>query len=158
MSARQVYTTTVVAHGRGVFVPVPFDPDVVWGAKTVHHVAGTVGGMGVRGTVEAVGKGGVVGFVLGPAWQRDCGVTPGDDVTVVLEAEGPQRGDLAPDVAAALEAEPAAGAFFDALAQFYRNAYLKWIDGTKRRPDVRRARIEEMVRLLVAGHKERPRR
>ena len=68
-----------------------------------------------------------------------------------------QRGDLADDIAAALAANPAAGAFFDTLAQFYRKAYLRWIDGTKRRPDVRAARIAEMVDLLAAGVKQRPR-
>ncbi len=75
----------------------------------------------------------------------------------MLTPEGPQRDDLAPDIAAALDAEPAAAAMFDSLAQFYRRAYLRWIDGTKRRPDVRAARIAEMVELLKAGHKERPR-
>jgi hypothetical protein len=50
-----------------------------------------------------------------------------------------------------------AGAFFDSLAQFYRKGYLRWIDATKRRPDVRAERIAEVVRLLNAGVKERPR-
>jgi hypothetical protein len=58
---------------------------------------------------------------------------------------------------AALAANPAAAAFFDTLAQFYRKAYLRWIDGTKRRPDLRAARIAEVVNLLEAGIKERPR-
>jgi uncharacterized protein YdeI (YjbR/CyaY-like superfamily) len=75
---------------------------------------------------------------------------------VVLEPEGPQRDDLEPDIVAALDAEPDAGVFFDSLAQFYRRAYLRWIDGTRRRPDVRAERIAEMVELLKAGHKERP--
>jgi uncharacterized protein YdeI (YjbR/CyaY-like superfamily) len=57
----------------------------------------------------------------------------------------------------ALDAEPAAGAFFDSLAQFYRRGYLTWIDATKRSPAERAARIAEMVRLLKAGHKQRPR-
>ena len=35
-----------------VLVPVPFDPDDVWGAKREHHVHGTVNGMGVRAVVE----------------------------------------------------------------------------------------------------------
>jgi hypothetical protein len=48
-------------------------------------------------------------------------------------APDPQRGDIA----AALAANPAAGAFFDTLAQFYRKAYLRWIDATTRRPDLR---------------------
>ena len=54
-------------------------------------------------------------------------------------------------------ASPEAGAFFDTLAQFYRKAYLRWIDATSRRPDVRAARIAEVVDLLAAGIKERPR-
>ena len=149
------YSTTVVAGRRGrVIVPVPFDPDEVWGHKPLHHVAGTVDGKRVRGVVEAVDGG--LGLALGPAWRRDCGVDPGDRVAVDLQPEGPQRDDLAPDLAAALDAAPGAGAFFDSLAQFYRRAYLRWVDGTKRRPEVRAARIAELVELLEAGHKERP--
>jgi hypothetical protein len=117
-------------------------------------VAGTVNGMRVRAVVEPLGEG--HGIFLGPAWRRDCRIGPGDEVHVVLEPEGPQPDDLAPDVAAALEAEPAAADFFASLAQFYRRGYLRWIDGTKRRPDVRAARIAEMVELLKAGVKERP--
>ena len=109
----------------------------------------------VRAVVEPLGDG--HGIVLGAAWRRDCGIAPGDEVAVVLVPEGPQRADLSPDVAAALDAEPAAGAFFDSIAQFYRNAYLRWIDATKRSPAKRAARIAEMVGLLKAGTKERPR-
>ena len=109
------------------------------GPKKAHHVSGTVNGMGVRAVVEPLGEG--RGILLGPAWRRDCGIAPGDEVAVVLFPEGPQRDDLAPDVAAALASEPTAAEFFDSLAQFYRNAYLRWIDATKRRPEVRDARI-----------------
>ena len=136
-------------------VPVPFDPDEAWGAKREHPVAGTVNDMGVRAVVEPLGDG--WGIVLGPAWRRDCGIAPGDRVEVVLLPEGPQREDLAPDFATALASEPAAAAFFDGLAQFYRAAYLRWIDGTKRRPEVRSERIAVVVDLLAAGVKERPR-
>ena len=88
---------------------------------------------------------------------RDAGVAADDDVIVELAPEGPQRDDLADDIAAALEANPAAAAFFDTLAQFYRKAYLRWIDATTRRPDLRAARIQEVVQLLAAGIKQRPR-
>ena len=96
------------------------------------------------------------GIMLGPAWRRDCGIGPGDEVAVVLAPEGPLREDLADDVAAALEAEPAAATFFDSLAQAYRRAYLAWIDATKRRPEVRIERIEATVGYLKAGIKSRP--
>jgi uncharacterized protein YdeI (YjbR/CyaY-like superfamily) len=74
----------------------------------------------------------------------------------MLAPEGAQRGDLAADVAAALDAEPAAAEFFDSLAQFYRRAYLRWIDATKRRPEQRPVRIAEKIELLRAGIKQRP--
>ncbi len=149
------FTAVVTADAkRRVLVPVPFDPDEAWGRKPEHRVAGTVNGMGVRAVIEPLGAG--RGVLLGPAWRRGCGIAPGDEVEVVLAPEGPQRDDLAPDVAAALEAEPTAAAFFDSLAQFYRRGYLRWIDATKRRPDVRAARIAEVVALCRDGIKERP--
>ena len=87
-----------------------------------------------------------------------CRAGPGRDrPDGELAPEGPQRGDLADDIAAALEASPEAAAFFDTLAQFYRKAYLRWIDATTRRPDLRAARIAEVVDLLAAGIKQRPR-
>ena len=151
----QRFTATVTDAGRGrVLVPVPFDPDTVWGAKPRHHVHGTVSGMSMRGVVEPVGDG--FGFILGPAWLRCCRLAAGDAAAVDIAPEGPQRDDLADDVAAALDANPQAAAFFDGLAQFYRRAYLRWIDATKRRPDQRPQRIAEMVSLLETGQKERP--
>lgn len=155
MTARR-FTATVATSGQDrVFVPVPFDPDEVWGVKPRHHITGTVNGLRFRGVIEVDGADRVL--VLRPAWRRDHGVSPGDHVEVALSPEGPQRADLAEDIAAALDANPAAAAFFDSLAQFYRRAYLRWVDGTKRRPELRAARIAEMVDLLASGTKQRPR-
>jgi len=143
-------------------IEIPFDPDEIWGAKAFHPVGGTIQttagvsyGRRLRGRITPDGSRWV--FTVNPMWMRDTGVAVGEEVTVELEPEGPQRGDLAPDIASALEANPAAAAFFDTLAQFYRKAYLRWIDATTRRPDVRAERIAEVVDLLAAGIKERPR-
>ena len=73
-------------------VPFPFDPNQLWGTKARHHVAGTVNGMRARAVIEADGDG--LGFVLGPAWRRDCGIEPGERVTVQIAPDGPQREDL----------------------------------------------------------------
>jgi hypothetical protein len=148
------FTATVVAGDRGrVLVPLPFAADEAWGAKPTHRLGGSVNGMRVRAIIEntAVGE----AFALGAAWRRDFGIDVGDAVTVELTPEGPQRADLADDVAAALDAAPAAGAFFDGLAQFYRKGYLRWIDATKRKPELRAQRIQEMVECLAAGRKQR---
>ena len=149
----QQFTTTVTDDGRaGALIEVPFDPDVVWGTKSRHHVAGTVNGMRIRGVVELQGE--AHGFRLGPAWLRDRTLKVGDQVAVEIEPEGPQRDDLASDVASALDARPEAAEFFDSLAQFYRRAYLRWIDATKRSPELRAQRIASMVDLLTAGVKD----
>jgi hypothetical protein len=132
---------------------LPFDPDEVWGAKPRHHLGGSLGGEKVRVVVD----GGSRVATVGAMWARDCGVSAGQEVAVVLEPEGPQRDDLAPDVAAALAGEPQAREFWHGLAQFYRKAYLRWIDATKRSPELRTERIAEVVRLCKAGVKERPR-
>lgn len=137
----------------GAFVELPFDPNEAWGVKERHHVNGSVGGVKVRGPLTR--DSGVWRLSLGPAWLRDNPVAPGDAVTVRLCAEGPQRSALAPDLAAALDADLEAGAFFDSLATFYRKGYLRWLDGSGRRPELRKQRVEEWVQLLREGRKTR---
>ena len=152
----QRFDARIAAGARGhALIVVPFDPDAAWGVKAMHHVSGTVNGCRVRVTI-APGDSGWA-FTFNPARAHGIGIIAGSDVIVELAPEGPQRGDLAEDVAAALAATPAAGAFFDTLAQFYRKAYLRYIYATTRRPDLRAARIAEVVTLLAAGIKERPR-
>jgi Bacteriocin-protection, YdeI or OmpD-Associated/Domain of unknown function (DUF1905) len=141
-------------RGHGV-VTLPFDPDEAWGVKAVHRVNGTVNGCRVRVTV-APGDSGWA-FTLNPGRMDGMGIAVGSEVLVKLAPEGPQRANLADDISAALAANPAAGAFFDTLAQFYTRAYLRYIDATTRRPEVRAARIAEVVDLLANGKKERPR-
>lgn len=62
----RTYSAIVAAdRKRRVLVPVPFDPDEVWGKRPAHHIAGTVNGMGVRAVIEPLGDG--YGILLGPA-------------------------------------------------------------------------------------------
>jgi Bacteriocin-protection, YdeI or OmpD-Associated/Domain of unknown function (DUF1905) len=155
MCAKRFHARISVDPRGHAVITVPFDPDEAWGAKAVHHVNGTVNGCRVRVTL-APGDSGWA-FTLNPARMRATRTAAGSDAIVELAPEGPQRGDLADDISAALAASPAAGAFFDTLAQFYRKAYLRYIDATTRRPDLRAARIAEVVGLLADGVRERPR-
>ena len=133
---------------------MPFDPAEAWGRRDRYHVTGTVNGIRFRGPlVSREGRWLIEG---GPKSPSAAPVMDGDEVDVEIWPEGPQLGDLAQDIRAALAAQPKAEAAFEGLAQFYRNGWLRWIDATKRRPEVRTQRIAEMVRLLEAGRKERP--
>jgi hypothetical protein len=152
----QRYTATLTAGGRGrLFVPVPFDPDQVWRPKPQHHITGTINGVGIRAVIET--HHGQRGFTLGPAWLRDCRVVAvGDTATVEIMPEGPNAMTSPRTSPPRWTPIRTPGAFFDSLAQFYCKAYLRWIDATKRRPDLRAQRIAEMIRLLDAGIKQRP--
>ena len=138
----------------GVSIPFPFEPAEVWGPRDRYHLTGTIEGVKTRPTL--VHRDGAWLIELGQKSGCAALLTDGQSVAVELSPEGPQADQLAPDVADALAARPAAQAAFDGLATFYRKGWLRWIDATKRRPDLRAERIAEMVRLVEAGRKERP--
>jgi len=150
----KTFNATVQDGGKGkAYITLPFDPDEVWGVRPAHLLHGTINACRFRGGFEQAD--GEWRCSLGPVWRRDNGVQVGDTLTLALEPEGPQRAAVDPDIAEALDATPKAAAQFDGLAQFYRKAFLKWIDGSKKRPDERARRIAEMVTLLEAGKKTR---
>jgi len=138
----------------GVTIPVPFDPAGAWGLRDRYHVTGTIDGLGFRTTL--VRRESSWQIALGPKSSSGARLRDGQQVEVAVWPEGPQASQLAPDVADALAARPNAQAAFDGLATFYRKGWVRWIDATKHRPQVRAKRIAEMVRLVEAGYKERP--
>ncbi len=148
----QRFKTVVAKSGTRVFVPIPFNPNDVWGVKARHHIRGTVNQHPVRGSLGSDGK--QFFLLLGAAWRRDCDVDAGTKVEVVLSPEGPQSENMSVDVIKALDAEPKAKAFFESLATFYRNTYIKWIESAKK-PETRSARIKEMIQLLKQGRKQK---
>ena len=149
---RTFQATLEPRRGGGVAVRIPFDPVDAWGAKDRHYVTGTIGGYGVRGSLATMS--GDPYLLLGPAWCRDPRVGAGASVAVSLVPEGPQLGTLAPDLRAALAADPKVRRFFESLATFYRNDYVDWVEAAKR-PETRVKRIAESVEALRAERHRR---
>ena len=148
----RTFRTELEAKDKGVCVVLPFDPNEAWGVKQRHYVTGSINGCPIRASID--GEAPPFSLALGPAWLRDNGIGAGENVEVVLAPEGPQSGTLSPDIAAALAAAPEARSFFDSIATFYRNNFVRWIESAKR-PETRSARIAEMIRMLNAGQKQR---
>lgn len=144
------FETTLAKSGSGAFLEVPFDPDEVWGLKEQHYVAGTINDRAFRGLLDTAGPRCLL--PIGAAWIRDNGLGPGATVTVSLRPDGHQIATIAPDIAAALTAEPQARALFESVAPFYRNNYIRWIESAKR-PETRAKRIAETVAMLKRGEK-----
>ena len=138
--------------GGGIAISLPFDPSAAWGDRDRYDVTGTINGQKVRG--KLLPRAGGHALELGPAWCRAETVTAGAAVVVLLAREDPQVGTMAPDIAAALAAEPAARRFFESLPTFYRKNFMRWIDGAKR-PETRAKRIAETVATLKASKRQR---
>jgi Bacteriocin-protection, YdeI or OmpD-Associated/Domain of unknown function (DUF1905) len=143
----QRFNGQLIRSGSRTVIQVPFDPDEVWGPKARHYVTGSVNGCRFRGKLESDETG--FFLALGPAWRRDNGLEAGAKVRVEVQPEGPQSGSLSPDVIAAFDAEPEAQAYFDSLASFYRNNFIRWIESAKR-PETRSSRIAQMIEALRA--------
>jgi hypothetical protein len=153
MTKPLTFTALIQKEGAFTFIAIPGAPASHWGARPRYHVCGTIEGIAVRGCLGV--NGGDYFLRLGAAWLRGTSIVPGVQVSVSLDLEGPQEDNLADDIVAALNAHPHANAFFDGLPTFYRKKYLRWIDSTKRSPDIRAQRINEMITLLANGQRER---
>jgi excinuclease ABC subunit A len=141
----QTFKAVITLSGTRAIITVPFDPNKVWGHRGRHYGSGTIDGHNYRGMLEPAG----VGFflALGPAWRRNNELDAGAAVEVVLYPDGPQIGDLSPDINQALESEPEARARFESLTAGYRKNIVRWIESAKR-SETRAARIKQMIQLL----------
>ena len=146
------FSATVQKEGKFTFVSIPFSPPEVWGVKPRYQVAGTINDITVRGTLGALGQD--YFLRLGAAWMRDSGIEIGAKVRVNLALEGPQENNIAPDIAKALSANKKAKTFFEGLSTFYRKNFIRWIESAKRE-ETRVKRINEMIRLLEEGKREK---
>jgi hypothetical protein len=126
-------------------------PDVVeaLGAGKRPPVRVTINGYMYRNTVAVMGGRfmiGVSGEHRGPAR-----VSAGDDIEVDLELDtAPRIIDVPADLAAALDAVPAARATFDKLSYSNKSWHTLQVTGTKN-PETRARRIEKSVAALAEG-------
>lgn len=142
------FDAIIQKEGSFTFVAIPFSPREAWGAKPRYPVTGTINGIPVRGTLGALKQ--EYFLRLGAAWMRDSGIDLGTNVQVRLSLEGPQEGNIAPDIRKALTGNKKAKAFFDGLPTFYRKNFIRWIESAKRE-ETRVKRINEMIKLLEEG-------
>jgi hypothetical protein len=102
MGSQRFWPVIAAGPRDSAVIMVPFDLDQALGAMAGHPVSGTIGGCRIRTRLVPAGRGWVL--TLAPKRLITMGIAIGDEVTVEPAPEGPQRGDLADDIVAALVA------------------------------------------------------
>mgnify|MGYP000924034933 CR=1 FL=1 len=143
------YRTTIVQSGNNTGIEVPPEVIEALGGNKRAPVKVTLNGYTYRNTIGSMGSRSMIS--LSAEHRTNAGVTGGQelDVEVVLDTE-PRDVEVPADLAAALDAEPAARATFDKLSNSNKGWHVSQVTGAKTE-ETRQRRIEKSVATLKAG-------
>jgi hypothetical protein len=145
------FETTLAGSGGTTGIVVPPDAVEALGAGRRPPVLVDLDGHAYRSTVAVMGGQHMIG--VSAAVRAATGLAPGDRLRVTLTlAQTPREVVVPPDLAAALAAEPQAGACFAALSNSLQRYHVDTVEGTKT-VETRQRRIDKAVALLASGRK-----
>ena len=145
------FETTLSSFGNNTGIVIPDDVVAQLASGKRPSVIVTVNGYEFRSTVAVMGKQSLLG--VSSAIRKDTGLRGGDPISVALAlAEGPREVNVPDDFLVALDAEPPARAFFDALANSLQRYHVDNITGAKT-AETRRKRVQKAVALFLDGKK-----
>ncbi len=140
------------AGGGGAYVIVPFDVEKTFGKKRV-EVKATIEGEPYRGTIVRYGSPHHMLVVLKEIREK-IGKSFGDEVTIELEEDlEPRQVEIPVDLQQALQANPAALAFYNRLSYSHQREYVRWVAEAKRE-QTRQARIQRTIEMLLQSKSE----
>ena len=143
------FDTTLSAFGNNTGIEVPAAAIQQLAAGQRPPVQVDVNGYVFRSTVAVMGGKSLIG--VSAAVRAATGLRGGDAIHVTLTlAVAPREVDMPADLAAALDAAPAARRFFDALPNSLQRYHTELVSGAKA-ADTRQRRIEKAVALFLAG-------
>jgi len=152
MSAGSVsFETTLSSFGNNTGIEVP--PQLIdqLGGGKRPNVLVDVNGYQYQNTVGVMGGKYLVS--VSAAIRKETGLSGGDPIRVTLTlAEGPRTVEMTADFKAALDASPAAAAFFETLPNSLQRYHVDNINGAKT-DETRRRRIDKAISLFEAGKK-----
>ena len=140
------FETTVAARGNNTGIEVPDELVAELGAGKRPPVVVDLNGHVYRTTVGVMGGQAMVS--VSAAVRAATGLTGGDPVRVTLTvADTPREVDVPEDLAAALAADPAAGAFYAGLSNSLQRYHVDNVTGAKT-PETRQRRIDKALALF----------
>jgi hypothetical protein len=151
--AQPMRFTGVIAHadadrqGGGALVELPSDVIAKLGGVKQMRVTGTINGIAYRSSTMPMGRGRLC-LGVHKATRQAAGVDFGDEIAVeIVRDDSPPVLELAPELEAALVAEPVLRQRFDALS-FSRRRDLAAPISEAKKPETRAARLENALAAL----------
>jgi bacteriocin resistance YdeI/OmpD-like protein/uncharacterized protein DUF1905 len=142
----KTFKTTVVRDGSMCFIPVTFDPKVVFG-KVRAPVKVTLNGYTYRSTIASMGEGPCL--PLRRSHREAAGLQGGETLSVTLELDTEKREVQPPaDLVRALKAAPPAWDRWREISYSHQREHVESIEAA-RKPETRARRIEGAVRMLA---------
>lgn len=145
MSELRLHTVLI---GRGPAAAIVLSDEQVdsFGAGKVFPVAVTIGGRTARLRVARMGGENLIGFTK--AVRADLGLEAGQEIDAVIRVDSAERTvDVPAELAAALDADPAVRAAFDALSYSARKEHARMVADAKQ-DATRERRIAKIVETL----------
>lgn len=144
------YRTTILATGPNTTgIPVPEDVLTALGGGKRPPVVVTLGGHTYRSSIATMD--GTTMVSLSAENRSRAGVAAGDEIEVELALDtAPREVTVPDDFAAALEADPAAKATFDALSYSNKRYHVEQVTGA-RSDETRQRRIAKSIGILREG-------
>lgn len=145
------FTTTIVGSGNKAGIEVPEEVVAALGGGRKPPVVVTINGASYRSSIAVMGGKNMIGV---SAVNRELtGASAGDTVEVDVEVDTqPRVVEVPDDLAAALDAEPAAKAFYATLNYSSQRRYVEPLADAKT-AETRSRRVAKVVADLVAGKK-----
>lgn len=149
MTASATFDTTLTPAGNNTGIVVPDEVIECLGAGRRPAVVVNVNGYEYRSTVGVMGGRHMIS--ISAAIRKDTGLKAGDPIHVALTlADRPREVTVPDDLAAALSADPAAGAFFAKLSNSLQRYHVDNISAAKT-AETRQRRIDKAISLFQEG-------
>jgi hypothetical protein len=146
MKTTKTYRTKIVHHDSMSYIPVPFDPQEVFG-KIRAPVKVHVNGYTYRSTICLMG--GIMGLPLRKSNRDAAGVSHGELHEITLELDTEKRTvELPADVRKLLKTSKLL-AIWDTLSYTHQREHVEAINQAKK-PETRASRIEKLKATLAA--------
>ena len=149
MTSSVAFETTVTAAGNNTGIVIPDSLIERLGAGKRPAVVVNVNGYEYRNTVGVMGGKHMIS--ISAAVRNETGLKGGDPIHVTLTlADAPREVEVPDDFAAALSADPEAGAFFAKLSNSLQRYHAGNISAAKT-PETRQRRIDKAISLFREG-------